>query len=111
MEESFPLGRIEVETDGKRFPIRFWKAEVTVNAPGPGNLKNWYVYIQGMNAESADVLDDCFYYDRRQVTLHMETAGGKPLEGEAEVEQVAVGPHSHVKLLGRGVLYGFELLM
>ncbi|MDR6226442.1 hypothetical protein [Desmospora profundinema] len=110
MSDSYTLHTIFVETAAKEFEIIFEEAELFLDMPGPFNLKSWYVVIKGLNAESADRLDDCFYYGSPELILSMKTPGGKKLSGEVIIRSIAVGPHSRARMDGHGLLRGFESL-
>ncbi|OYD08276.1 hypothetical protein [Paludifilum halophilum] len=110
MPESYPLHRVRADTQTKRVDVLFEEAFLILDAPGPYNLKSWSVKIQGLDIDSANFLDSCFYYGEKRVSLYMETPGGKSLEGEAFISAVAVGPHSHVTIEGINALNGYEAL-
>ncbi|PTM58244.1 hypothetical protein [Desmospora activa] len=110
MSENYTLKGMLAESEQQRFTIEFEEAELILDMPGPYNLKSWYVMVEGLNAESADRLDDCFYYGSPELILTMETPGGKVLRGEVLIQVVAVGPRSKARMNGRGMLEGVEAL-
>ncbi|QKG84081.1 hypothetical protein GXN76_06060 [Kroppenstedtia pulmonis] len=110
MPESYPLRQVFATTDTKVIHIRFERALLVVDAPGPYNLKTWSVEVYGMDVDSTNYMDDCYYYNRKRVTLRMETDGGKLLDGETSIQSLVVGPHSRITFSGIGVLNGFKVL-
>ncbi|MFC4078407.1 hypothetical protein [Salinithrix halophila] len=110
MPEEYTLRMVRAEAQKRAFDIRYDDARILLDTPGPWNLKSWSVQLDGMDADSTERLDDCFYYGRKQLTLVMETEGGKPLRGEAVLTKVAIGPRSRAWLEGAGTLEGFQAL-
>lgn len=110
VSESYPLHEVVAVTETKEFTIGYEAAELFLDMPGPFNLKSWYLVVEGLDAESADQLDDCFYYGNPVLFLRMETPGGKKLRGEVRIRSIAVGPHSRAWMEGHGWLKGFEAL-
>lgn len=108
MFESYPLKELFfTDSEQNRFTIRFEKADLFLDMPGL-SLKSWYVAVEGLDANSANRLSDCYYYGNPVVTLTMETPGGKNLRGEVLIGSISVGPRSKARMNGRGLLEGVE---
>ena len=61
MYDPIPVRSLIVHADGRTIPIFFKQANLLLNAPGPNNLKEWAVEVEGIDSESAERLEDLFH--------------------------------------------------
>lgn len=110
MAETYSLRLLRGKTEHRSVVIPFEEAWLSLEMPAPFNLKSWSVIVTGIEASGAELLDDCYYYGGRTLTLVMETQGGKKLSGIVGIRSLAVGPQARAVFDGMGFLDGFELL-
>ncbi|EGK14815.1 hypothetical protein ACFQ49_07750 [Kroppenstedtia eburnea] len=110
MAETYSLRLLRGRTKNRIVVIPFEEAWLSLEMPGPFNLKSWSVTVTGIEASGAEFLDNCYYYGDRTLTLEMETSGGKRLGGTVRIRSVAVGPQARAVFDGAGFLDGFESL-